>query len=491
MSVLWRTLALVASLIAANAAVAGADDGDQCVARRDGDAVMVTWVDEGGRHVIRRDGSWLATPGTDVSSFVDQDAPIGAVYTVRTRDDGVVTDQSCSEPDAPAMQCGFTRIGAVVTITWTDNGGSHVLRRNGGWLTSPGSNIDTFIDPSSPPGATYELRTRENGSLTETTCDEGEDNTPAPAAEAERVIHVSIDGLRVDSVTPELMPNLSRLVAEGASTMNARTDPKVTRTLPNHTSQLTGVSVKSHGVEYNEDVGRTVHDEAGRYVPSVFDVVHDNGGRTAAFVGKTKFNVHDRSWDEIHGAVDTTGDDDGRDKIDHFARAIPETTADLLLDELANSDDLEFAFFHIRYPDRAGHDFGWSSPDYLDAVSISDGILGQILDAIDQDPSLNTTTSVIVVSDHGGPAGEDTHADPTLVENYTIPFVVWGPTVTPGSDLYALNPGRRADPADQRVWLVGTQPIRGHEVANLALDFLGYPSVPGSVFNAAQDLAVN
>lgn len=98
---------------------------------------------------------------------------------------------------------------------------------------------------------------------------------------------------------------------------------------------------------------------------------------------------------------------------------------------------------------------------------------------------------MIVVSDHGGPAGDVSHADPTLVENYTIPFVVWGPTVAPGSDLYALNVGRRVDPGDTRVWLVGTQPIRGHEVANLTLDLLGYPPVDGSTMNAEQDLAVN
>jgi hypothetical protein len=32
------------------------------------------------------------------------------------------------------------------------------------------------------------------------------------------------------------------------------------------------------------------------------------------------------------------------------------------------------------------------------------------------------------------------------------------------------------------------QPIREHEVANLALEFLGYTSVPGSSYNFQQDL---
>lgn len=482
---------VLGSLVIATSSTAGAAEGEGCIAVRQGQDITLTWTDEGGRHVIRRDAGWLATPGTKVSIYVDQDAPVDASYTVRTRQDGVVTDQPCSELGSPGGPCTFTRVGSIATIEWSDNGGNHVLRRNGDWLTSPGARTDTFVDQSSPIGSTYELLTRQDDELIVTACHDGDDNTPPLTANAERVIHVSIDGLRVDTITAELMPNLSRLITEGASTMNARTDPRVTRTLPNHTSQFTGVPVKVHGVDYNEDLGRTVHDDAGRYVPSVFDVVHDNGGRTVAFVGKSKFFVHDRSWDGVNGAADVSGVDDGRDKIDRFEQATPEITADMLLEELAESDDLEFAFFHIRYPDRAGHDFGWSSDEYLDAVSLSDDILGRILGVIDQDPALSTTTSVIVVADHGGPTGGDSHADPTLLDNYTIPFVVWGPTVAPGSDLYALNAGRRADPGDMRVWLVGTQPIRGHEVANLALDFLGYPPVNGSTFNAAQDLAVN
>lgn len=33
-----------------------------------------------------------------------------------------------------------------------------------------------------------------------------------------------------------------------------------------------------HGFTYNTDRGSTVHKAAGRYVPSVFYVVHDKGG---------------------------------------------------------------------------------------------------------------------------------------------------------------------------------------------------------------------
>ena len=483
-------LLLVIGVVVATASTSARADEAACVATREGDNVELTWGDDGGRHVIRRDGGWLATPGTGVDRYVDVGAPEGATYVVRTRLDGSVTDRTCVDDDVGEPEpCTVTRNGSAVRIEWVDDGGSHVLRRDGGWLVTPGVGASVYVDDPAPANATYELRTRVNGVLTQTDC--VENPIPPNDAPAERVIHVSIDGLRVDMITPELMPTLSRLADEGASTMNARTDPKVTRTLPNHTSQLTGVPVKVHGIDYNEDLGRTVHDEAGRYVPSVFDVVHDNGGRTAALVTKEKFAVHERSWDSVNGAPDLTGIDDGRDKIDRYEREIPEDVAQILIDELHNAGDLEFAFLHNRYPDRAGHDFGWGSAEYVEAVETSDEILGVVIAAIEADPALRSTTAVIVVADHGGPLGDDSHSDPTDPENYTIPFVVWGPTVAAGADLYQLNSATRTDPGTDRVWLVGDQPIRGHDVANLALDLLGYPPVPGSTFNAGQDLAIN
>ena len=136
-------------------------------------------------------------------------------------------------------------------------------------------------------------------------CESGPAAPPPPSPPVARVVHISIDGLRPDAVAPDTMPSLFELRERGAWTGNARTDPDVTRTLPNHTSQLTGLPVagpSGHGVTYNEDQGRTVHDEAGRYVASVFDVVHDHGGRTGAWVGKQKFNVMDRSWDASTGS---------------------------------------------------------------------------------------------------------------------------------------------------------------------------------------------
>jgi hypothetical protein len=290
------------------------------------------------------------------------------------------------------------------------------------------------------------------------------------------------------------MPNLTRLMAEGASTLNARTDPAYTQTLQNHHSQFTGRAVYGaggHQVDYNTDRNTTVHAEAGAYVSSVFDVVHDHGGSTLLYAGKSKFDMIDRNWNEINGAPDQVGADDGRDKIDTYAQIDPEAAIDPLVAHLLADQWLEYSFFHIRDPDLVGHQSAWASPEYGLAATTADAILGQLVAAVEADQNWATTTAIIVVADHGGPTGGLLHNDETIAESYTIPFVVWGPEVQAGADLYALNPTNRTDPGSALVPIDGPQPIRGHEVANLALEFLGYTPVPGSTYNYQQDLAIN
>ena len=309
-----------------------------------------------------------------------------------------------------------------------------------------------------------------------------------------RVLHISIDGLRPDHITQQLMPNLTAFLERSTHTMNARTDPAFTKTLPNHTSQLTGRPVfggSGHGITYNEDMGRTVHTEAGEYVASVFDVVHDNGLRTAVYAGKSKFDMVDRTWNGQNGAVDTTGTNDGRDKLDFFLRDDPEDAVDPFVAELSRTSKLAYTFFHVRSPDEFGHSDTWGSAAYREGVAEADRVFGRLVNAIDGNPEWAASTAIIVVSDHGGPLGQSLHQDESLAENYTIPFIVWAPGVAAGTDLYALNSASRQEPGTSQIGLDAVQPIRGHDVANLALDLLGLPPVPGSVANVRQDLRIN
>jgi predicted AlkP superfamily pyrophosphatase or phosphodiesterase len=292
---------------------------------------------------------------------------------------------------------------------------------------------------------------------------------------------VSIDGLNPSAIRrlgPERTPVLHRLVAEGTSTMNARTAREQTNTLPNHTGMVTSRRIDArrggHGVVWNDERLRppTVQAAAGHPVASVFSVVHGEGLRTGLFATKAKFSLFERSWP---AGVDR---DVIREDNDRLVRIVRRDLA---------QQTRAFRFVHLSAPDVAGHAHGFMSAPYLDAVAATDRRLGRIVAAIESDPDLAGHTAVVVTADHGGRGV--THRDETRRHSYRVPFLVWGAGVAAGADLYELNPDY-VEPGRSRPTYAGGQPVRNADLANLATDLLGLDPVPGSELDAAHDLTV-
>lgn len=317
-------------------------------------------------------------------------------------------------------------------------------------------------------------------------------SSPEPTTTSRVVLAISLDGLRPDAIEdlgPHGTPHLHRLMAEGASTLNARVAVERTITLPNHTSMLTGRPIDpalgGHGVSFNDDHPGTIHALGDAYVSSVFDVVHDAGGSTAFFTTKSKFDFLDRSWSEA-GRRDRTGADDGRDKIDTYVRASATDVVDQVVDQVSG-DPATFTFLHVGTLDDLGHRRGWGSRRYLRGVEQVDREVGRLLAAIDQRAEEPGRPEVVVVltADHGGTGPG--HLDATDPANYTVPFIVWGPGVPAGADLYELTDAY-ADPGDSRPSYDGDQPVRNGLVANLSAGLLELPAVPGSSITAHRSL---
>ncbi len=294
------------------------------------------------------------------------------------------------------------------------------------------------------------------------------------------VIAISIDGLNPNAIRKlgrRGTPTLHKLIRQGATTLNARTALELTDTLPNHTGMVTGrriqASTGGHGVTWNDDrlTPATVQAAAGHDVASVFDVVHGAGGGTAYFASKTKFSLWERSWSE---AID-------EDVIVEDNKAL---VANFLGD--LNNETRDFRFLHLSAPDVTGHAKGFMGPAYLRAVTATDRLVGKVLRAVKASPSLAGHTAIILTSDHGGRGSS--HRAPARPANYTIPFMVWGPDVARGDNLYAINPTYSA-PGRARTSYADA-PIRNGDVANLALDLLELSAVPDSEHNADQDLVV-
>jgi len=323
---------------------------------------------------------------------------------------------------------------------------------------------------------------------------------------AEHVIHISVDGLNA-AMMQQLIeegkaPNFKRFQDEGVWTNNARTDHTYTVTLPNHTCMMTGRPVSrvegmpntvNHGWVENGSPkrGQTLHNGNPdlKYLPSVFDVVHDAGLSTALYTSKDKFEIYDISYDENHGAPNERG----RDKIDvyymaddgapQFSRSVNER----FLSDMANRH-FNYVLIHYRDADTAGHALSWNSSAWYYALRNIDAYLGEVFRLVETDPALMGKTTIILNTDHGGTGFH--HSEFTLPENYTIPVMVWGADVGRG-DLYAINQDCRQDPGGDRVdYTAEKQPIRNGDTGNLALSLLGLESIPGSLMNAKQDLRV-
>jgi hypothetical protein len=315
------------------------------------------------------------------------------------------------------------------------------------------------------------------------------------------VIHISVDGLRPDAITnlgPANLPNFYRLRTEGAFTHNARSDYDYTDTLPNHCTQLTGRGVKGpdgHNWTSNSvpPAGVTLASKKGVYVAGVFDVAHDHGLRTGEYASKDKFCLFDWSWNATNGAPDITGTDNGQGKIDIYVNT--SDTAALVNTVVANmkTQALHYAFIHLTDPDSTGHSKGWyptNGSEYCETIKLMDTRLGAIFDLVTTNAQLAGRTAILLTADHGGTG--TSHGDKTLASNYTIPFYVWGPGVMGGAPLYTINQGHRLDPGTGRpTYSEPVQPIRNGEAANVSLQLLGLPAVPGSTLGVAQDLALS
>ncbi len=314
------------------------------------------------------------------------------------------------------------------------------------------------------------------------------------------VLVISVDGLRPDAIAvggSDRLPNLNRL-AGGASTMNARTDPDFTITLPNHTCMITGRPVSGpngHLWTGNLDPPpiATLQLHAGHDIDSIFTVAHEHGLRTGLFYGKSKFSLWVKSYN--------VGHDEQKWAITR-SRMCP--TIDGVTDgaiEALSDWDRGLIFLHYATTDLVGHAHGWDvsrGSAYMQAVADIDAQLGEILQAIDSDER-HRATAIILTADHGGGAPRTTHEDPAQALNYTIPFLVWLGDGAPRADLYEINAAVRHDPGTSQLASPGAddeasehlQPIRNGDAANLALSLLGLPAIPGSTINARQDLRVS
>lgn len=295
-----------------------------------------------------------------------------------------------------------------------------------------------------------------------------------------KIIIISYDGLRPDVLTSlgeEKIPNFYRSMREGAFTLNARTDPDWTVTIPNHVTMITGRGVsgiRGHNYVDNSSASNSIHQNKGKYVHSIFDAAAKQNKKSGFFASKAKFQVFLESYSP-----------------DFTSLTASDTQTFNTLIEKMSTDLPELNFVHFANTDEAGHSSGWAGTDYINEVLKMDERLGIILNKIESEKHLSKT-ALIITADHGGE--NSGHNDNSKLLNFRIPFIVWGKdTIGKGKNLYRVNRenGRKNPGLKQKDYKSRLQPIRNGDVANAAMKFLELEPVRNSTIGKKMPLLIS
>lgn len=225
-------------------------------------------------------------------------------------------------------------------------------------------------------------------------------------AEAYRVLLISVDGLAPAVMDDVPTPTLDRLGAEGLRARHAET-VMPSRTLPAHTSMISGVPPRVHGVGWNRyEPWRRLE------VQTLFSICAREGWRCGLFAGKPKF---------AHLAEDEPG-------VERWALG---TSADSVLAQAAvylSDSDPDFVLIHLAEVDLAGHADGWGSETQRAALERIDALLAGFLAGARASGS--GRLAVLLTSDHGGHGTVHGTDDP---RDLRIPWILWGEGIEPGT----------------------------------------------------------
>ncbi|MCF6379805.1 alkaline phosphatase family protein [Nocardioides KLBMP 9356] len=317
-------------------------------------------------------------------------------------------------------------------------------------------------------------------------------NAVVPAsrpAGVDHVVVVAVPGL-TSTVVRKMgtqLSELDRMVQGGASTRNARTAAESTSPDAGIVSLLTGRRVfpkrGGHGVGSKPTLPRTVHDSAGQYVSSVFDLAHNMSRRTSFVSSRPQSKLVRESWNKKSGGKDPYGVDDGTAKFDQVKTLRDDAAVVGWWKGKMSSSPAALSVVELSGAERAGTASGWTSDTYEKAVKKVSRRVAAIRRGIQRQPEMNGTTLLVVTGTSG--AQKTKGSSRTWVESYRVPMFITGPGVPAGADLYGLNPSR-AYPGKAQVGYSGPQPIRLGDLANLVDRTLGLPPVPGSTHDPEQ-----
>ena len=227
-----------------------------------------------------------------------------------------------------------------------------------------------------------------------------------------KVIMILADGMRPDSMVG--VENAQRIIAESSYTMNAETVyPSVT--LPCHISLFHSVTPQRHGTTTNTYVPQV------RPINGLCEVLKQADKKCAIFY----------NWEEIR---DVSRPNSLAHSCFYAGRRIGYKQAgEELTDEAIKylkKYDTDFTFIYFGYPDMQGHNHGWMTDEYFEAIQSSWNNIEKLMN------ELGDEYTYIITSDHGG--HDRTHGS-DMPEDMIIPIIINGRDFEKGKTFESAN----------------------------------------------------
>jgi len=204
------------------------------------------------------------------------------------------------------------------------------------------------------------------------------------------VVLISLDGTRPSDAQP--LASFRRIAARGA--LGAGLVPAFpSNTFPNHVTFVTGVSPDRHGIVNNvffdpqRGLYRYANDPSWIEVEPLWSLLARLGMPSASFFwvgseGSWKSGLGPREWKAFDGSVPES------EKVRQ------------ILAWLAAPDPPRLVTSWFHGADGTGHRFGPGTPEVAEALRKQDAALGALLDGLEREGRLASTT-LLIVSDHG------------------------------------------------------------------------------------------
>lgn len=235
---------------------------------------------------------------------------------------------------------------------------------------------------------------------------------------AQHVIFIGLDGLCSPGLEKADMPNVKRMMREGSYTLQNRV-VRPSSSAVNWASMFMGATPELHGFttwgSRSPEIPSRKLNQNGIF-PTIFQLLRDEA--PDAEIGVMY------EWGGIKYLIDTVA-------VSRFAIAPDFRDNPTLLRDMAVEYIREkrptLAAFIFDNPDATGHAHGWRSEEYFDKLTILDGFIGDIINAL-KEAGMYDNSIIIIASDHGGI--NKGHGGINLLE-MEVPFIIYGKNVKP------------------------------------------------------------